>query len=101
MTYRHGDAPAGQGEDELYVSFVAAPDNSILITSGNVTASSLAPDGEGGSQYIDDNSGNSATQAVVYEVTMDPYTNIDNSSYVYWSETLPSTSGHTAHPQPY
>lgn len=101
MTYRHGDAPAGQGEDELYVSFIAAPNNSILITSGNVTISNQATGGEGGSQYIDNNSGNSATQAVVYEVTMDPYTNIDNSSYVYWSETLPSASGHTAHPQPY
>jgi len=101
ITYRHGDAPAGQGEDILYVSFVAAPSNSILITSTNVAVSSEATDGEGGSQYIDNNSSGSATQQVIYQVTMDPYVNIDNSSYVYWSETLPSTSGHTAHPQPY
>jgi len=100
MTYRHGDAPAGQGEDELYVSFVAAPDNSVLVTSTNVTAVSEVSNGEGGSTYSDDNSANSANQSVTYTVSLDPDVTLDSSD-VYWSTSLPSTSGHQASPTPY
>ena len=100
MTYRHGDAPAGQGEDELYVEFVAAPANSILVTSTNVADGSEATNGEGGSTYTDNNSSNSANQAVTYTLSLSPDTTL-TSSEVYWSNTLPSASGHLGQPSPY
>lgn len=100
MTYRHGDAPVGQGEDELYVEFIAAPANSILVTSTSATPVSEAPNGEGESTYTDNNSSNSATQPVAYTLSLDPDVTL-TSSEVYWSTSLPSTSGHQASPNPY
>ena len=100
ITYRHGDAPAGQGEDILYLQFVAAPNNAIQVTSTNVEVATEAPNGEGESTYTDNNAGNNPDQAVTYTLSLDPDATL-SASQVYWSTSLPSASGHTASSAPY
>ena len=100
IDFRHGDAPAGQGEDTLYLSFVPVAATSMLLTSTNVTVVSEYSGGEGLSQYSDDNSTGLADATVTYTVDMSPDGTL-TSAQVYWSDTLPTSSGHTASPAPY
>ena len=100
ITYKHNGDSSNSSEVTIYMQFVAAPSNGILVTSTNVAALQVAQYGEGESTYTDDNSANSASQAVTYTLSLDPDTTLDSSD-VYWSTSLPSTSGHQASPNPY
>ena len=82
-------------------STTQAPLNGILVTSTNVVTVSEVANGIGGSTYTDDNSSNSASQAVTYRLSLDPDTDLTLSNEVYWSTTIPSTSGHQSTTSPY
>ena len=82
-------------------STTQAPLNGILVTSTNVVTVLEAPNGTGGSTYTDDNSSNSPSQSVTYRLSLDPDTDLTLSNEVYWSTTVPSTSGHQSTVSPY
>ena len=99
ITYKHNGDSSNSSEVTIYVSFIAAPKNSILVSAG-ATVVSQAPNGEGESTYTDDNAAAPPDQAVTYTLSLDPDATL-TSSEVYWSDTLPSTSGHQAELTPY
>lgn len=82
-------------------STTLAPLNGILVTSTNVVTVSEVANGTGGSTYADDNSSNSPSQSVTYRLSLDPDTDLTLSNEVYWSTTIPSTSGHQSTTSPY
>ena len=82
-------------------STTQAPLNGILVTSTNVVTVSEVANGTGGSTYTDDNSSNSASQAVTYRLSLDPDSDLTLSNEVYWSTTVPSASGHQSTVSPY
>ena len=88
-------------EPTTTTSTTLAPLNSILVASTNVNVGYEIPGGTGGSTYTDDNSSNSASQSVTYTLSLDPDTDLTASNNVYWSTTVPSTSGHQAELTPY
>ena len=78
-----------------------APLNSILLTSTNANAESEHISGQGGSEYSDDNSSQSANATTTYTFALDPDANLVKDNNVYWSITKPDNSNHQSNITPY
>jgi hypothetical protein len=79
----------------------AAPLNSILLTSTNATIVNEHISGQGGSEYSDDNSSQSANAATTYTFALDPDATLVKDNDVYWAITTPDDSNHQSSITPY
>lgn len=86
---------------EAQTTTTAAPLNSILLTSTNATVVTEHISGQGGSEYSDDNSSQSANAATTYTFALDPDATLVKDNDVYWAITKPDDSNHQSGVTPY